>query len=299
MAEDEAPKRHPQSTAEEAESSKPNKRPRTILACLACRQKKRRCDGQRPRCQRCVRTSSNCEYSAEFYTISSDQPSTIPIRPAEGDNGGFARPADPRIQEPAVLMDRMAAQDIPFQQLEQLKQLGSSSRTAPTLGPRTQEDGEGSTFRFNPNEWKRGIQSRPSLSLSPNGGPLPSAAGVQRTDSDSYANNFGYPAQQPFPLTEGLPFQTGLDEWTQLFLTQVFMPDGRQVTAPQDLQQPMNPSGQSSYANLQPEHVQLQQQPSAEQSSDQLLKAPQEVISPQMSSGSSKRAAKFRIPYFR
>lgn len=41
----------------------PNKRPRRA-ACVACRQRKVRCSGQTPTCQRCARFGHNCVYKA-------------------------------------------------------------------------------------------------------------------------------------------------------------------------------------------------------------------------------------------
>lgn len=79
---------------DEGEPSRPNKRPRTILACLACRQKKRRCDGQRPQCQRCVRTQTTCEYTAELYMLP-------PVNTAAGPSGTHPRDVEVGASIPA------------------------------------------------------------------------------------------------------------------------------------------------------------------------------------------------------
>ncbi|KAG9948110.1 hypothetical protein KCU85_g5229, partial [Aureobasidium melanogenum] len=45
--------------------SKSTKRTQTKAACLGCRQRKSKCDGDRPSCKMCLERNSKCEYSVE------------------------------------------------------------------------------------------------------------------------------------------------------------------------------------------------------------------------------------------
>jgi hypothetical protein len=294
MAE-EAPDRPTNATNEDVEAPKA-KRARTILACLACRQKKRRCDGDRPRCQRCVRTNGECEYSAEFYHMPQAEASTSSTRPVDSESRSL--PQDPQPFLPRSSEGAGIVPDVRLEGFEPFKQLEMPKFTPPTSGPRVEDTaGVRSTFMFNPNEWSRPLVPRTSLSRSPGdfskaylGNPMESA----NPDVGSHADQFGYSARQPPTMTEGMPDQSGLDEWTQLFLTQVFHPDMRQS------QRPHIPStGQSPFPNLAMDNSTLQLQHNSEQSPNHIFNPAVDAISPQMSNGSSKRAGKYRIPYFR
>lgn len=296
MPDDEGPDRPTSATNEDVEVPKV-KRARTILACLACRQKKRRCDGERPRCQRCVRTNGDCEYTAEFYSVPPTEGTSSATRPIE---------SEPRTlgQDPAPLLPGSSEgvgmiPDVRVGGFEPFRQLEMPKFTPPTSGPRVEDTaGVRSTFMFNLNEWSRPLLPRTSLSRSP--GDL-SKAYLGNPDAGtssmaSHTDRFGNSARAPYPLTEGFPDQTGLDEWTQSFLTQVFTPDSRQS---QTIPPQLPPMAQPSFRNLPTDNSVLQPQHNLHQSPDNVYNPNVDAISPQLSSGSSKRGGKYRIPYFR
>lgn len=229
---------------DDAETSRPNKRPRTILACLACRQKKRRCDGQRPQCQRCVRTHTTCEYTAELFAFPSGEAAAAVARPSDG-GPGVSVPADTSLQQ------------------------SNPGQSTSDLPPRT------SSFR-SPTYENGAREAQHNVP-----GPEISAAAT-------YNDNVGYPPQQAFLLTDGVPDSNGLDEWTQLFLNQVFATHGPQA-APQ--------AGPSSY-NLIPGQSQVQHQHPSQYPPNSFLHPLREGVSPK-SPASNKRVGRFRIPYFR
>ncbi|KAJ9093838.1 hypothetical protein QFC21_006209 [Naganishia friedmannii] len=287
MSEDEAHGHPSKTTADDAETSKPSKRPRTILACLACRQKKRRCDGGRPRCQRCVRTTTSCEYSVEFYAVPPAE-AAVATQSGDSDHGvpasGSAAPVD-----------------ISLHQSRQHQQLNNASFDPPPLAPVRCDDTAGPSFRFDPDEWKSDIQPRKNALPSPNdtgarvlGTNIPDPG---RMDSATYNTNFSNTTQQQaFPTSDGLPDSNGLDEWTQLFLKQVFMPAEQPDVSSESrwIGQP----GPSSY-NLHPAQAQQQRQLPSDHSPNPFLSTLRDTVSPQRSNGLSKRVGKFRIPYFR
>lgn len=298
MPDDEAPDRPPNPPNEDTEGPK-IKRARTILACLACRQKKRRCDGERPRCQRCVRTNGTCEYSADFYPVPPAESSLSAKRPIDNERTSSDKIAQPYLPEAteASRHDSNSGLD----HFEPFKQMENPRFNPPTSGPRM-DDPIGPTFPFNPNEWNRHLVPRASLSHSPGDVNNPYQGNLSGSSNPNVApfnDRFGFSARQPFPMTEGLPDQRGLDEWTQLFLTQVFTGDGRIPSVPPGSQPPMTLPGHSPFSNTHLGNQPLQPLHSSDQSPNQAFNSKVDAISPQLSNGSSKRGGKYRIPYFR
>ncbi|KAI5454799.1 hypothetical protein NCC49_003682 [Naganishia albida] len=240
-------------TAEDAETLRPSKRPRTILACLACRQKKRRCDAQRPQCQRCVRTQTTCHYTAEIYAA-----------PLAGVTAGPIG-AQPRDVEagPSVPVNEALQPLDPLQSSLDIPTRASLSRSP------VYEDGT-----------KKARQH---------------AAASEVAASSTYNGLPEYGPQQAFLSTEGVPDSSGLDEWTQLFLNQIFTSHAHSGPAydPQTLGQP----GPSSY-NRQPDRPEAQHCLPPGHPTNSFPQAPRDSNSPRKSSGPGKRVGKFRIPYF-
>jgi hypothetical protein len=262
MSQDETHRQSSKTADDAVESSKPSKRHRTILACLACRQKKRRCDGGRPQCQRCVRTTTSCEYTVEFYAVPQQQSETATVTlPRDKDLTVVpVQPPASHAEEPSALVGQVDGVSVP--------------RYDNVAGP---------SFPFDrPSAWQHDLERRTDLLPSPN-------------DTDA--------TRPPALFTaDGLPDSNGLDEWTQLFLQQVFhghsetTSDARQRMAQQQQQQQQpGPSAYHSNSNLHPDQAQLQRQlSSSEQHSPNsypFLNVLRDTISPQRSNGSGKRVS--------
>jgi hypothetical protein len=124
-------------------------------------------------------------------------------------------------------------------------------------------------------------------------GQHPSAPEI--AESAAYIDDVGYPPQQAFLPMDSVPDSNGLDEWTQLFLNQVFAAHGSAGASVNSQEIPH--AGPSSH-NLIPSQPHYQHQHTSQHPPNPFLHTLRETVSPK-SPVSNRRVGKFRIPYFR
>ncbi|KAF2258872.1 hypothetical protein CC78DRAFT_477140 [Lojkania enalia] len=83
--------------------TRPRKRkfaPRSRQGCLTCRVRRKRCDGQHPECQNCIRLNMKCEWQTQRQVVPEANTNTTPVSPTTTTHVREKTPATPSDSTP-------------------------------------------------------------------------------------------------------------------------------------------------------------------------------------------------------